>query len=325
MAPKRSPSPGRGRVTPRGNSPRGARPSSPRGARPNSGKSGGPKAWPTCEWCQQQFSPSSLPIHQKKCAARPDLKEVADAVAELARIEGPRPLDPVADWAQCPNCGEQYGEFALPPHMKRCKRLLPFGKIKDGKQYGSGPPPAGVAKPAFDDFGSGLSQEELEAIRELFDRHDADSNERLDEAELGALLRECFPARLMDASRLLAEFQLADVDGDGTVGFPEFARYYAVLKEMGDGGLSPEEIAWLRAVFDRFDGDSDGELTMRELADLLRQCFPSRTKDTKKLMAEIKAADLNKDGKVRSPCPEPSSSPVIKGASHCDAQGRITL
>ena len=182
--------------------------------------------------------------------------------------------------------------------MKRCKRLLPYGKVKDGKQYGSGPPPPSGNAPTFDDFGSGLSAEELEAIRQLFDKYDADKNERLDEGELGALLRECFPARLMDADRLVAEFKLADIDGDGTVGFGEFARYYAVLKEMADGGLSPEEIEWLRAIFDRFDGDSDGELTMRELADLLRQCFPSRSKDTKKLMGEIKAADLNKDGQV---------------------------
>jgi hypothetical protein len=112
MPPKRSQSPGRGRVTPRGNSPRGARPNTaPGGAKggaPAAAKGGGgPKSWPVCEWCQQQFSPSSLPIHQKKCTARPDLKEVAAAVAELAKIEGPRPLDPVADWAQCPNCGER--------------------------------------------------------------------------------------------------------------------------------------------------------------------------------------------------------------------------
>lgn len=80
--------------------------------------------------------------------------------------------------------------------------------------------------------------------------------------------------------------------------FPEFARYFAVLKEMAAGGLSPEEVEWLRALFDRFDGNADGELTMKECADLLRNCFPSRAKDTKKLMAEIKAADLNKDGQV---------------------------
>ena len=78
----------------------------------------------------EKFSPASLPIHQKKCKDRPDLAEEAEAIRELAKIEGPRPAEHIADWEQCPNCGEQYGEFALPPHMKRCKRLLPYGKKK---------------------------------------------------------------------------------------------------------------------------------------------------------------------------------------------------
>ena len=80
----------------------------------------------------------------------------------------------------------------VPPHIARCKRLLPFGKKKDGKQYGPGrpevePAPA-AADGAFDDFGSGLSQDELEWLRRLFDEHDTNHDEQLDEGELGALL-----------------------------------------------------------------------------------------------------------------------------------------
>ena len=264
--------------------------------------------WPTCEFCGQKFSPSSLPIHQKKCSARPEIAEEARAIAELAKLEGPRPLNPNADWEPCPNCGELYGEFALPPHVKRCKRLLPYGKVKDGKQYGPGRPPKKEASwiPAFllpeefDDHGSGLTKEELEWLRQLFDEFDADKNELLDEGEMGGLLKRCAPKRAADAERLLAEFKIADVNADGTVSFPELARYYAVLREMvEDGaGLSAADLEWLRMLFDRFDGDADGQLTMRELADLLRQCFPSRAKDAKRLMGEIQAADLNKDGKV---------------------------
>jgi Ca2+-binding EF-hand superfamily protein len=297
---RQSPGAGRGKT---GSSPAGssARPKSAGGA-----KAGGAPNWPTCEWCGQKFSPSSLPIHQQKCRSKPEAVEEQKAIEELIKIEGPRPLNPNADWEQCPNCGERYGEFALPPHMKRCKRLLPYGKKKDGKQYGSGPPPPKqksffdlFTPEPFDDFGSGLTKEELEWLRKLFDEHDTDKNERLDEAEMGALLKQCAPQRVADTDRLLAEFKIADLDGDGTIEFPELARYYAVLKEMGPGaGLTAEEIEWLRMLFDRFDSDKDGQLKMGELADLLRQCFPSRAKDAKRLMAEIKAADLNKDGKV---------------------------
>ena len=257
-----------------------------------------------------QFSPSSISIHQTKCRDKPELLEEQAGVEALKRIEGPRPPNPNADWEQCPNCGERYGEFALPPHMKRCKRLLPHGKKKDGVQYGSGPPPKGeeaaselepIAEAAddFDDHGSGLSREELAWLRTLFDKHDADGNQLLDEAELGALLRECAPQRARDADRLVAEFKVADLNDDGTVDFPELARYYGVLKDMlPGGGLSSGEIEWLRMLFSRFDADHDGFLQMGELADLLRQCFPSRAADTRRLAREVQAADVNGDSLV---------------------------
>ena len=136
-------------------------------------------------------------------------------------------------------------------------------------------------------------------MRKLFDKYDADSNGLLDESELGGLLREAAPSRAVDADHLLAEFSVADINSDGGVSFPEFVRYYAVMVQMAPGaGLSAAEIKWLRQIFDRFDGDKDGSLVFSELADLLRQCFPSRSADAKKLMAEIKSADLNKDKKV---------------------------
>jgi len=239
---------------------------------------------------------------------KPELIEEQKGIEELMKLEGPRPINPNADWERCPNCGERYGEFALPPHMKRCKRLLPWGKVTDGKQYGTGPPPKKepsfldflpqVLPKAFDDLGSGLSKEELERLRGLFDEHDADKNEALDQAEMTALLKQCVPQRVKDVDSLLTEFQLADEDGSGCVSFAELARYYAVLKDMGAEALPAEMIEWLRMLFERFDGDCDGQLQMGELATLLCQCFPSRAKDAKKLSAEIRGADVNGDGTI---------------------------
>ena len=315
MAPKRSPSPAKARGAA---SPRETRPPSPRGARaksPKGGsqegtarKGGGPANWPVCEYCNQKFAPASLPIHQKSCRMKPELIEEQKGIEELMKLEGPRPINPNADWERCPNCGERYGEFALPPHMKRCKRLLPWGKVTDGKQYGTGPPPKKepsfldflpqVLPKAFDDLGSGLSKEELERLRGLFDEHDADKNEALDQAEMTALLKQCVPQRVKDVDSLLTEFQLADEDGSGCVSFAELARYYAVLKDMGAEALPAEMIEWLRMLFERFDGDCDGQLQMGELATLLCQCFPSRAKDAKKLSSEIRGADVNGDGTI---------------------------
>ena len=141
-------------------------------------KKGGPPKWPTCEFCQKKFSPASIAIHQEQCRDRPDRAAEQAAIEELAKIEGPRPANPNADWQPCPNCGELYGEFALAPHTRRCKRLLPHGKKKDGVQYGSGPPPEkGLFEKMLsgpEDYGCGLSQEELARLRKIFDRFDKD-------------------------------------------------------------------------------------------------------------------------------------------------------
>ena len=93
----------------------------------------GPPGWPTCEFCNQKFSPASMPIHVQKCRDRPDFV----AEAELTRLEGPKPLAQ-ADWQACPNCGDKYGPFALAQHTRRCIKLSPHGR----NGFGSGPPAA---------------------------------------------------------------------------------------------------------------------------------------------------------------------------------------
>ena len=54
--------------------------------------------------------------------------------------------------------------------------------------------------------------------------------------------------------RLLAEFTVADLNGDGKVSFDEFLRYYELLKEHG---TEMDEVA---AMFHFFDADGSGEL-----------------------------------------------------------------
>ena len=273
---------------------------------PSAGKGGGgPKGWVACQFCQQKFSATSLPIHVKKCTARPDLAEAQAAEEQLRKIEGPRPSNPNADWQPCPNCGELYGEFALPPHVRRCKRLSPYGR----NGFGSGPPPeknvfekmgSALGLGDAEDYGSGLTPEEIARLRKIFDRFDVDKSGTLEEPELGALLKECFPSRAADAERLLHEFRVADLNGDGKCDFGEFCRYYGVLQGEYAAGLtlSDEEIARLRTLFARFDKDGDGSLQEPELATLLKQCFPSRAGSVKRLLAEFTVADLNGDGNV---------------------------
>ena len=170
-------------------------------------------------------------------------------------MEGPKPAAQ-ADWEPCKNCGEKYGSFALGPHERRCVKLSPNGR----NGFGSGPP----ADKGF--FGSlfapdelveqtGLSSEEIGRLKKIFERFDTSRNGTLEAPELVKLLRECFPARAAsEAANLLGEFQLADSDGNGKCDFPEFCRYYVVLKDdFGAATVGEEDMAKLRVLFARFD------------------------------------------------------------------------
>ena len=192
-----------------------------------------------------------MAMHVQKCRDRPDFA----AEAEIARLEGPKP-QAQADWEACPNCGDKYGSFALGPHTRRCLKVSPYGR----NGFGSGPQPD---KGFFGNlFGpdelveqTGLSPDEIARLRSIFERFDTSKNGTLEAPELVKLLRECFPARAAsEASNLLAEFELADSDGNGRCDFAEFCRYYVVLRDdFGAGAVSEEEMAKLRVLFARFD------------------------------------------------------------------------
>lgn len=243
-----------------------------------------------------------MAMHVTKCRDRPDVQ----ALAKLNALEGPKPLEALKDWKPCPNCGEAYGEFAFAPHLRRCRKILPHGRVKDGVQWGPGPPPApnpleqalhslgSVFGAAADDHGSGLSGAELDRLRRLFDRHDTDGDGELDERELSTLLVECFPTRASNVEHMMAEFRVADSDGNGSVSFGEFVRYHSAMTD-GDAAsrLSPDELERLRRLFSRFDANGDGALDGAELETLLIQCFPERAADSQRLAAECRAADLH--------------------------------
>jgi len=256
---------------------------------------GGPPTWPTCEFCNNKFSAGSIQAHMQKCRDRPDFA----AEAELTRLEGPKP-ESQAHWVACPNCGVKYGPFALGPHARRCIKLSPYGR----NGFGSGAPPEKGFFAAL--FGAdeiaemtGLSSQEIARLQKLFERFDTSKNGTLEAPELVKMLKECFPARAAEATSLLAEFQVADLDGDGRCDFGEFCRYYVILSEdYGTGGMSDEELMKLRVLFQRFDEDGDGQLVEKELATLLRQCFPKRAPSVKRLLQEFNVADLNGDGLV---------------------------
>ena len=103
------------------------------------------------------------------------------------------------DWEACPNCGEKYGKMALPAHIERCRRLRPHLGVGKPGHIASGGETVEVRALRRATSMVEAQEEAADELRALFRRFDANSDGVLDRDELGALLRQCFPARCRKA------------------------------------------------------------------------------------------------------------------------------
>lgn len=62
------------------------------------------------------------------------------------------------------------------------------------------------------------------ALREAFDRYDADGNGFIDEREFGALISELGGG--LSEAELLTAFQAIDISGNGRIEFGEFRAWW---------------------------------------------------------------------------------------------------
>ena len=162
-----------------------------------------PPSFKKCAHCGSQFGSASLAKHEARCKMRADIQAEHEGLLELRKIEGPRP-QALPDWPLCKNCGQPYGPHAIGPHEKRCTKLLPHGANGYGPQDHHKDPKfkhlfkasnlgveeranEGVAEQAarsLSDLGKSMSgllaflgpnmtQAELDRLRRLFDRFDA--------------------------------------------------------------------------------------------------------------------------------------------------------
>jgi Ca2+-binding EF-hand superfamily protein len=197
------------------------------------------------------------------------------------------------DWEACPNCGEKYGKMALPAHIERCRRLRPHLGVGKPGHIASGGETVEVRALRRATSMVEAQEEAADELRALFRRFDANSDGVLDRDELGALLRQCFPARCADAEGLYEEFQAADTNADGRIDFTEFVRYYNELKS------ADHRFDEAADMFKFFDKDNSGELDRDEFLQLLNNIFPERCDENEaRLGDEFAAADADGGGGI---------------------------
>merc|ERR1712007_195990 len=129
----------------------------------------------------------------------------------------------------------------------------------------------------------GLTEEQMEEIREAFGLFDADASGMIDVRELKAAMR----ALGLEVKKMVSD---VDNDGNGTIEFGEFLQM--MTGKMGEKD-SREDI---EKVFKLFDDDNTNKISFRNLARVAEEL--GENIDDEELQDMINQADRDGDGEI---------------------------
>merc|ERR1711934_520189 len=136
--------------------------------------------------------------------------------------------------------------------------------------------------------GGGLTEEQVEEIREAFNLFDADQSGAVDVRELKAAMRALgFEVKKEELKKMIADI---DTSGDGDIDFGEFLEM--MTGKMGEKD-SREDI---EKVFKLFDDDSTGKISLRNLRRVAQEL--GENIDEEELQDMINQADRDGDGEI---------------------------
>eukprot|EP00092_Neocalanus_flemingeri_P015026 GFUD01016230.1.p1 GENE.GFUD01016230.1~~GFUD01016230.1.p1 ORF type:complete len:161 (+),score=58.32 GFUD01016230.1:31-483(+) len=135
---------------------------------------------------------------------------------------------------------------------------------------------------------SEMSEEEfleLQAAFELYEKNSADG--KVDAEELGKLLRSL--GQNPDEGELASMVKELDLDGQGTMEFPDFLKMMSKRMKVKDGDQD------LREAFRVFDEVGTGFVSASDLTYILVNLMGEKEDEVKGMMKEVK---VTKDGQI---------------------------
>eukprot|EP01038_Epipyxis_sp_PR26KG_P006144 gene6144-8471_t len=134
----------------------------------------------------------------------------------------------------------------------------------------------------------GLSEEEVEEIREAFNLFDTDGSGTIDPKELKAAMTSLgFEAKNQTIYQMIADI---DKDGNGTIDFDEFLDM--MTAKMSDKDTRED----IQKVFNLFDDDQTGKISLRNLKRVAKEL--GETMSDAELLEMIERADTDADGEI---------------------------
>ena len=137
----------------------------------------------------------------------------------------------------------------------------------------------------------GLTEAEIEEVREAFNLFDVDGSGRIDPREL----KEAMISLGYTNNNAVISDMIADLDGAGDIDFDEFLNIFTLQIGAGDGcgGQSREDIA---KIFNLFDVEKTGYISLNQLKRIAREL--GETMSDAELLEMIERASSRDDGLV---------------------------
>lgn len=134
----------------------------------------------------------------------------------------------------------------------------------------------------------GLTEDEVEEIREAFNLFDTDGSGTIDPRELKAAMQSLgFEAKNPTIYNMIADL---DRQGQGAIDFEEFLD--AITSKLGD----KESREGIQKIFNLFDDDKTGTINIKNLKRVARELGETMTEE--ELREMIERADSNGDGEI---------------------------
>ncbi|CCI10237.1 hypothetical protein ABG067_006816 [Albugo candida] len=135
----------------------------------------------------------------------------------------------------------------------------------------------------------GITQDEIEEIREAFNLFDTDGSGTIDPKELKSAMQSLgFEAKNQIIYQMVADI---DKDGSGNIDFDEFLDM--MTAKMSDKNTRED----IQKVFTLFDDDQTGKITLRNLKRVAREL--GETMSDAELLEMIERADTDQDGEIK--------------------------
>merc|ERR1711988_1791586 len=134
----------------------------------------------------------------------------------------------------------------------------------------------------------GLTEEQIEEIREAFNLFDADNSGAIDVRELKAAMRALgFEVKKEELKKMTSDI---DNDGNGSIEFGEFLEM--MTGKMGEKDTRED----IEKVFKLFDDDNTNKISFRNLARVAEEL--GENIDDEELQDMINQADRDGDGEI---------------------------